>query len=321
MKAAVVYMPGLPPRFEEFPEPTPEQGEVLVQVKAASLSQLSKMRASGSHYTSSPQYPSVCGVDGVALLDNGKRVYCGGCRSPYGMMAERTIVPRALCVPVPDGLDDLTAAALPLVAMSSWIALAYRAQLQPGQTVLILGATGTSGKLAIQIARHLGAGRVVAVGRNEAVLSTLTDLGADAVISLKQSDQTLAETFANEAAHHPFDIVLDYLWSHPAEVLLSSLISHSALAEAHRVRFVSIGEMAGPNASVSSAVLRSSGLEIYGSGGGSMSQQALIEPFPRLWALAGQKKLHIDLEPVPLADVEKAWQRQDTAGRRLVFLP
>src|SRR6266851_3126258 len=186
MKAAVLHTLGKLPRFEEFPEPTPEKGEVIVQVKAASLNNISKARASGSHYDSYSQLPAVCGVDGVGLLDDGTRVYCGGCRPPYGMMAERTVVSRSWCVPIPDGVDDLTAAALPNAALSSWLPLAFRAQIQTGETVLVLGATGVSGKLAVQIARHLGAGRVVAAGRNEQILQTLASLGADATIALDQ---------------------------------------------------------------------------------------------------------------------------------------
>jgi NADPH2:quinone reductase len=237
------------------------------------------------------------------------------------MMAERAVVSRAFCLPVPDEIDDLTAAALPNAALASWLALAFRAQLQPGETALILGATGVSGKLAIQVAKHLGAGRVVAAGRNETILSTLTDLGADAVISLSKPDQALAETFTSEAARRPFDIILDFLWGHPASMVMRALTRHDILAEASRIRFVSIGEMAGSTVSLPSAALRSSGLEIYGSGDGSIAPQALFETFPRMWALAAQGKLSMDLEPVPLADVESAWQRQDTAGRRLVFLP
>ncbi|GCE50499.1 NADPH2:quinone reductase [Thermosporothrix hazakensis] len=316
MKAAVLHTPGDPPRFEEFPEPTREQDEVLVQVKAAALTNLSKMRAN-----SAPRFPVVCGANGVGLLEDGTRVYCGGCRLPYGMMAERAVVPRSGCIPVPDEVDDLTAAALPNAAMASWLALVFRAQFQPGDSVFILGATGVSGKLAIQVARHLGARRVVAAGRNEVILSTLADLGADAVISLNQSDQALTEAFVSEADHHSFDIILDFLWGHPAEVLMRALTCPEFQGKASRIRFVSIGEMAGSTVSVPAAVLRSSGVEISGSGEGSIARQAIFETFPQMFALAAQGKLRMDIDPVPLAEVENAWQRQDTAGRRLVFLP
>src|SRR5438876_5366773 len=209
MKAAVLRTLGKPPRFEEFPDPKPSQGEVIVHVKAASLKNIDRMMASGSHYDSHRELPVVCGTDGVGILDDGTRVFCGGSRPPYGMMAERTVVSRTWCLPIPDGVDDVTAAALPNPALSSWLSLVSRAQIKRGETALILGATGVAGKLAIQIAKHLGAGRVVAAGRNEHILETLPDLGADATIALDRLDQELTAAFVREASHKRFDIILD----------------------------------------------------------------------------------------------------------------
>lgn len=321
MKAAVLHTPGQAPRFEDFSDPRPSQDEVLVRVIAASLKNVDKAMASGTHYDSLRELPAICGVDGVALLDDGSRVFCGGCRPPYGMMAEQAVVHRAYCLPVPDGVDDKTAAALPNPALSSWLPLIWRAKLQPGETVLILGATGVAGKLAIQIAKHLGAGRVVAAGRNERVLETLADLGADATIALNQPDRELAASFIREAKQKRFDVVLDYLWGHPTEVLLDALTGHDVMAESDTVRLIEIGEMAGPTISLSASALRSSGIEIYGSGGGSVPHTAIFETFPKLWELAASGKVHIDTEAVPLADIERAWQRSDLAGRRLVVIP
>jgi NADPH:quinone reductase-like Zn-dependent oxidoreductase len=212
MKAAVLHALGQSPRYEDFADPQATEGEVLVQVKAASLKNVDKMMASGSHYDRFPDLPCVCGVDGVGLLDDGARVYCGGARPPYGMMAERTVVSRGWCLPVPEQVDDVTAAALPNPALSAWLALSWRARLQPGEMVLILGATGVAGQLAVQIAKHLGAERVVAAGRNRRVLTTLRDLGADATIALDLSDQELTAAFIREAGPRRFDVVLDYLW-------------------------------------------------------------------------------------------------------------
>jgi len=321
VKAAVLHTLGEPPRFEDFPDPQPGQDEVLVQVKAASLKNVDKAMASGSHYDSHRELPVICGVDGIALLDDGTRVFCGGCRSPYGMMAEQTVVSRSFCLPVPEAVDDNTAAALPNPALSSWLPLLWRARLKPGETVLILGATGVAGKLAIQIAKHLGAGRVVAAGRNERTLETLPDLGADATVALDQADQELAAAFIREAAHKRFDVVLDYLWGHPTEVLLDALTGHDVLAESDTLRLVEIGEMAGPTISLSAAALRSSGIEVYGSGGGGIPHAAIFETFPQIWALAASGKLRIETEPVPLREIEAAWQRKDVPGRRLVMIP
>lgn len=321
MKAAVLRTPGQPPHFEDFPGPQAREDEVLVHVKAASLKNVDKAMARGSHYDSHRDLPVICGLDGVAVLDDGTRVFCGGCRPPYGMMAEQAVVLRAYCLPVPDDIDDNTAAALPNPALSSWLPLIWRAKLEPGETVLILGATGVAGKLATQIAKHLGAGRVIAAGRNEQILETLPDLGADATISLDQPDQELAASFVREARRQRFDVVLDYVWGHPTEVLLDSLTGHDVMEESDTLRLIEIGEMAGPTITLPAAALRSSGIEISGSGGGGIPHTAIFEAFPQLWALAGSGKLHIDTEPVPLAEIESAWQRDDLPGRRLVIIP
>lgn len=321
MKAAVLHSLGKPPRFEDFPDPRPGPGEVLVHVRAASLKNVEKAMANGSHYDSPRQLPVVCGVDGVAVLDDGTRVFCGGCRPPYGMMAEQAVVSRAFCLPIPDGVDDHTAAALPNAALSSWLALLWRARLEAGETVLILGATGVAGRLAIQIAKHLGAGRVVAAGRNRRILETLHDLGADATIHLGGDDDELAAAFRREVSVKRFDVVLDYVWGHPTEVLLDSLTGHDVMAHVDTLRLVEIGEMAGPTISLSAAALRSSGIELSGSGGGGIPPTAIFETFPQLWALAGAGRLRIDTEPVRLREVELAWQRNDLPGRRIVVVP
>lgn len=322
MKAAVLHQLGKPPLFEDFPDPKPGPDEVIVHVKAASLKNSDRMMASGSHYDSYAELPVVCGVDGVGLLDNGSRVFCGGSRPPYGMMAERTVVSKVWCLPVPDSIDNVTAAALPNPALSSWLPLVWRAQLKPGETVLVLGATGVAGKLAIQIAKNLGAGYVIAAGRNQHVLKTLYDLGADTTIALDQPDQDLTAAFIQEASQRNFDIILDYLWGHPTEVLLYALTGHDVKAESSRIRLLEIGEMAAPTITLPASALRSTGLEIYGSGGGGIiPPKAIIDAFPQVWALAADGKLQIDVEPVPLADIENAWQRQDLQGRRLVVIP
>jgi NADPH:quinone reductase-like Zn-dependent oxidoreductase len=321
MNAAVLHALGESPRFEDFADPVPTEGEVLVRIKAASLKNVDKMMASGSHYERFPRLPCVCGIDGVGLLDDGTRVFCGGARPPYGMMAERTVVARAWCLPVPEKLDDVTAAALPNPALSAWLSLAWRARLRAGETVLILGATGVAGQLAAQIARHLGAGRVVAAGRNRRVLARLQALGADATVPLDLPDEELAGAFVREAGSNGYDVVLDYVWGHPTEVLLGALTRHDVKVAAGRTRVVEIGEMAGPTIALPAAALRSSGLELYGSGGGSVPHEAIFDAFPKMWALAADGKLRIETERVPLADVERAWQQRDLDGRRLVIVP
>ena len=199
MKAAVLHSLGKPPRCEEFPDPVIGEGEVLLQVRAAALKPVDKQMASGAHYASYRQVPAVCGTDGVGVLDDGTRLFFAAPRAPYGTMAERAAVARPRCFPLPAGIDDIAAAAVMNPGLSAFGSLAWRAQLAAGESVLILGATGVTGKLAIQTAKLLGAGRVVAAGRNPQILASLRDLGADATISLDQTGQTLTEAFAREA--------------------------------------------------------------------------------------------------------------------------
>jgi NADPH:quinone reductase-like Zn-dependent oxidoreductase len=319
-KAAVLHALGEAPSYEGFAEPKPNKDETLVSVRAASLKNSDKMMADGSHYDSLRQLPAVVGLDGVGVLEDGTRVYCAGPRPPYGTMAE-TVVPRAFCLPVPDAVDDLTAAALPNPAIASWLSLEWKARLEPGETVLILGATGVAGRLAVQLARHLGAGRVVGAGRNAEALEALHGLGADATISLEGSDDELEEAFADQAGDGGYDVVLDYLWGRPTEALVAALTGHDVTAESRRTRLIQIGEMAGPIIKLPAAALRSSGLEVMGSGGGSIPPAAIFETFPRLWELAANGELRIDAVPVPLTDVAEAWQRGDLGGLRLVLIP
>src|SRR6266404_6443296 len=201
MKAAVLEGIGKAPRWEEFDPPEAGEGEAVVRVRAAALKPVDRQLANGTHYASPKEedLPIICGTDGVGLLEDGTRVFFGGCRRPFGAMAELTVVPRAFCFGLPAGLDDDTAAALPNPGVSAWLSLTQRAKLAPGETVLILGATGTTGQLAIQIAKLLGAKRVIGAGRNEQALQRLTELGADVTIQLDQPDASLKGAFAHEA--------------------------------------------------------------------------------------------------------------------------
>ena len=244
MHAAVLHALGKPPRFEEFPDPTPGEGEVLIHVCAAALKPVDKQLAGGKHYASPPEFPVVCGADGVGRLGDGTRIFFGGPRRPYGAMAERTVVRRAQCFSVPEDVDDDTAAAIPNPGVSAWLSLKHSAKLASGETVLILGATGVTGKLATQIAKILGAGRVVAAGRNERVLSTLLALGADATIWLNKPHQDLVETFRHEAGEKGFDVIIDYLWGPPTEALLTAITGTEFAVAGSETRLVQVGESA-----------------------------------------------------------------------------
>jgi len=318
MQAAVLRALGSAPRFEQFDDPVARDGEVLVRVRAASLKPIDKAMAGGSHYASFRELQVVCGIDGVGTLESGARVFFGGPRRPFGAMAEKTVVPRALCFPVPDGLDDATAAAIPNPAGSSWLPLKWRAQLKAGETVLVLGATGAAGRLAVQIARILGAGRVIAAGRNPQSLEAVRSLGADATIRIDEPGTNLVEVFA-AVARDGIDVVLDYLWGPPTEALIAALTGHDFNAEPRVTRLIEIGTMAGPVISLPGAALRSSGLELYGSGGGSVPRQAIVEALPQIFEHAARGELKLEIKKVPLAEVETVWNQE--ADRRVVLIP
>lgn len=210
MKAGIVTGAGQAPMFGNFEEPRAEVGEVLIQVSAAALSHLTKGRASGTHYSASGQYPLIPGVDGVGKLDNGKRVYFALPRAPFGSMAELAVAKSAFTIAVPEGLGDVEAAGIANPGMSCWLGLKERAKLEAGETVLVNGATGTAGKLAVQIAKYLGAKKVIATGRNPESLKSLQALGADLLISLTQDEATLDQKLQEQFALG-VHVVLDYL--------------------------------------------------------------------------------------------------------------
>jgi NADPH2:quinone reductase len=318
MNAAVLHTLGKPPRFEKFPEPVPGEDEVVVHVRTAALKPVDKQMAGGTHYASFRELPAVCGLDGVGWLDDGTRVFFAGPRRPYGAMAERTVVRRAQCFPVPEGLSDEVAAALPNPGVSAWLTLNARAKLAPGEIVLILGATGVTGKLAVQIAKILGAGRVIAAGRNEKVLNTLRELGADATIHLDQSSDELTKAFARHAADTGFQVVIDYLWGPPTEALLAALTRNEFVPAGSETRLVQVGESAGPAITLPAAVLRSTPLTIVGTAG-MPAPDILTDALQQVLSYGASGKLRIDTMRVPLAEIEDAWQREQRA--RLVVLP
>lgn len=322
MKAAVLSQLGKVPRCEDFSDPRPNEGEALVRVRAAALKPIDRQLASGAHYASQQSLPIICGTDGVGLLEDGSRVFFGGSRAPFGAMAELTVVAAMRCLRLPENVDDVTAAAVFNPGLSAYGALKWRSQVAAGETVLVLGATGVTGKLAIQTAKLLGAGRVVAVGRNEEALQTLAELGADATIRLDKSGSELSEMFAQEAGTKGFDVVIDYLWGPPTEALLSALTRKDFDAASSRVRLVQVGESAGSTISLPAATLRSSRLEILGAGSGSApaSREAWGEAIQWLLEQVTRGSLKIETEKVALTEVESAWERE-WHGKRAVIIP
>lgn len=315
MKAAVVEAFDRPPRYADFAEPAPKPGEITVTAHAAAISQLVRAIAAGRHY-SGAKPPFVPGADGVGVRDDGARVYFAFPRPPVGAMAERVAVKPELTVELPPGLDDVTAAAIANPGMSSWAALVHRARLAPGETVLINGATGASGRLAIGIARHLGAGRVVATGRNPASADEIKALGADDFIATGIEPEALTERF-RALCGEGVNVVLDYVWGPSAAAFLAAATGHGSDAAEPRIRFVNIGNLGGPSIPFPAAALRSSGLELMGSGLGSVAKTDLVAAIGQVFRAIPAAKLTIATETAPLAEVETAWARQ--TAKRLVL--
>lgn len=320
MNAAVVHAFDAPPRYTSFAEPVAGEGEILVDVIAAGLHPIVKALASGSHYGSTGTLPFIPGVDGVGRQQDGMLIYFGISRNPFGTFSERALAARRMCSPVPDGVDPVTVAGMVNPGMSSWVALTRRAKFVAGENVLILGATGVAGQLAVQIAKRLGAQRIIAAGRNREVLEAIKGLGADAIIPLDQEHDSLVSWIRREWSEAGIDVVLDYLWGHPAEAVLEAMSQRGLKHAASRVRFVQVGESAGKTISLAAASLRSTGVELLGSGFGSASIDEIFRALAEFFQVAATSPLKINIKTVPLRDVEALWNSPEQ-GSRLVFLP
>ncbi|MDT7722865.1 MAG: hypothetical protein QOE94_3876, partial [Mycobacterium sp.] len=243
MYAAVVTSFDVPPSYQEFPTPTPQgSDEVLVDVVAAGLHRRVRSQADGSHYTSTGHLPLVPGVDGVGRMPDGTLRYFALGDTTSGAMAEQTVIDLRQSFVLPDGSDPALVAAAMNPAMSSWVALRRRTTFQAGQTVLVLGATGSSGQMAVQIAKRLGAARVVAAGRNPGRLADLTELGADTIVRLGDGPDAAAEL--GQAAAD-VDVVIDYLWG-PVTVDAMIAIATNRSDERQQLTWIEIGSVAGP---------------------------------------------------------------------------
>ncbi|MCP3097718.1 zinc-binding alcohol dehydrogenase family protein [Myxococcus sp. K15C18031901] len=319
MKAAILEVLGQTPRFGDFDEPTAEAGEALVTVEAASIKQLDRAIVAGTHYSSPRKLPVVCGTDGTGRLADGTRVYFSTHRRPFGAMAQRA--PATWTVPMPEGLDPALAAAIVNPGLAAWLPLLWRGHLRPGESVLVLGATGASGRLAVRAARLLGAGRVVAAGRRQDVLRTL---GADATIDLRLGRTELQQAFAAEAAKG-LSIVVDYVWGPATEALISALVKSDLGTEdtpGEGTRIVSVGAMAAPDITLPSAALRGSRLSLIGSGTANFPPVDQMKPMVAdILARTARDELSLEVDRAPLSSVGEVWARSDDPDRRLVLTP
>jgi NADPH:quinone reductase-like Zn-dependent oxidoreductase len=314
MRAALVNAFDKAPSFGSFSPPTPGPSSVLIKVTASAVTSIVRVAASGGLPGVGTQRPFIPGMDGVGhLVDNpSSRVYFSFPVAPYGSLAETVAMPRSHFIPVPDELSDIEAAALANPAVSCWMALTRRAKLRQGETVLINGATGAAGRLAVQVAKHLKAGRIIATGRNKQRLEEAKALGADEVIVLDGSKEEMVGRF-KAAVQGGVDVVLDYLWGASAEQLAAAFINAGSRTEhARRIRWVNIGSASGQVASLPAFAWRSSNLELLGSGLGSEPDSELMAAIAEAFSVARQAGFKVDTWTAPLEDVEKAW----TAGQK-----
>jgi NADPH:quinone reductase-like Zn-dependent oxidoreductase len=310
MHAAVVTSFDGPPRYLEHPEPRAQgSNEVVVEVLAAGLHPRVRSQADGSHYTAIAELPLVPGIDGVVRDSKGIIRYAVLDDTTFGTMAERTVIDLDRSVVLPKGIDPVQVAAAMNPAMSSWVALRCRIDFGPDQRVLILGATGNAGRIAIQVAKRLGAAHVIAAGRSKLRLAELGALGADETC-----------TFDELAKADDVDVVLDYVWGQPTARAIVAVLSARADRSAP-LAWIEIGSVAASESAIPSAALRSTRLQIVGSGIGSVPGSDFIRELPRLAAAVAEGAFDVRARAFPLAQVEQAWSASEATSDRIVLVP
>jgi NADPH:quinone reductase-like Zn-dependent oxidoreductase len=318
MPAALVTSFDEPPHYRQVEMPTARNDdEQLVDVVCVGLHPRVRTGAAGRHYTSTGALPMIPGIDGVARLADGHLVYFVADDELPGPMAAHTVIDLRRTVALPDDAHVELIAAAMNPAMSAWVALRRRVPIEPGQSVLILGATGNAGTMAVQVAKLLGAGQVIGAGRDETRLNALTGVGADRTVALTADPQTTAAALAEAAAE--VDLVLDYLWGKPAEhAIMAMLTARSDRSRA--LNWIQIGAMAGPTIELPSVALRSANLRLQGNGQGAVSTEVYLAELPALIDEIDSGALRIATRSVALRDVEAAWTGPDVPGERTVIV-
>ena len=319
MKAAVVSSFDTAPRYEEFPAPTTAgDDDMIIDVIAAGLHPRVRSQADGSHYTSTGKLPLVPGINGVGRGADGLLRYFILRDTTMGAMAEQTVIDTRRSIVLPEDSDPIAVAAAMNPAMSSWVALRRRVQFRAGQNVLVLGATGNAGRMALQITKLFGANQIIAAGRGADRLAGLPALGATDTVPLEGDANTVAERLGRAASD--VDVVIDYLWGQPTTAAMVAVVTDRA----HRARpltWIEIGSVAGPTAPIPSAVLRAARLQIVGSGQGSVSTREILAELPALAQEITNGTFDIDARPTPLTDVEQAWADSARTTQRIVLTP
>lgn len=316
--AAVIKTLGQPPVYELIDLPAPTTDQVQVKVDAAGIHRVVRSIASGRHYVKPETGSIVPGLDGVGTLSNGKKVYFVSMTPPNGTMSEYVNVDPQLTIPLPDSADSNLFAGIMNAGIGSWVALRERAHIQPNEIVLVLGVTSSSGQLAAKSARLLGAKRVIGVGRNTSVLNQLVaDKTIDTSIVLDDNHENFQQNIEKEA--NDVDIVIDYLWGQPTEMTMAAI--HSARKDStQRLRWIEVGQMAGPTIQLSAGLLRSKNIEFSGSGLGPVSTKDMLKSLEQMVPMVIERKLTTPILTVPLKDIQNKWQETADAKERVVVV-
>jgi NADPH2:quinone reductase len=315
MRAALIERYGEPPVVRQVDDPRPKDAQALVEVEAAPLNPVDLSIASGKFYQGSPPTPYVPGGEGVGRLPDGgqrgsgQRVYFRSIL-PNGSFAERALANAAQTIPIPDEVPDGLAAALGTPGIAAFMALTRRGHLQPGETVLVLGASGVLGTIAVQLARLFEAGRVVAAARDQQALARLVQLGADETVDLKESDG-LADRF-RRAARDQVHLVIDPLWGAPASAAMEALVPHG--------RLVQVGQSAGPEIPVRSATVRGKAISILGYTSFLIPWDEQASAYQQMLGYAAARQLKVEHETLPLEAAPEAWKRQATSPHQKLIL-
>ena len=313
MKAALVEQIGRQPVVGEVAEPQRGEGQALVQVTAAAINPIDIWISLGRHHSGTPEVPYVMGREAVGRVIEGDRLAPGTQiwfqPAVGGAFAEYAIADEDQAIELPEGTDHALAAALGIAGLTGWLAVEWRAHVHEGERVLVLGATGAVGLVAVQAARILGAGRIIAAGRDQEALAQAAAAGAHATVTLPADADAM-----RSAAGGPLDVVIDPLWAEPAR--------EAVKAAGYSARLVQVGESAGAEATLRSGDIRGKSLAIVGFTLWHVPRDKTRAAYHRLIELASSGEIKLERETLPLDWVGEAWRRQqDSPHRKLVLVP
>jgi NADPH2:quinone reductase len=312
MRAAILREYGKPPEIGDFDDPTPADGHEVAEVLAAGLNPVDILKASGHFYGGNPPLPSVTGSEGIARLADGRTVYFDAPAAPHGAFAERTLIDPSATYAVPDGLDPALAVVFGIAGLAGWLALEHRAKVREGETVLVLGAGGVVGQVAVQAARLLGAGRVIAAARSAERLERAVQQGADATVQIGAVDD-LADAI-REAGGGGVDVVVDPVWGEPAVAALAAMKPFG--------RLVQLGQSAGAEATIPSSLIRGKTLDVLGHTNFAIPVETKRAAYEAMAQHAAEGRIEVAVERVPLDAAPDAWGRQASSpGVKLVIVP